>query len=182
MAFYWGQGVGLPRIPPAFLLLPNTLKALIPCDFWFMCCFGLAPPGKPRPVPPSCFSQSHQRITSALCTTSRQLRLQAIRNYQELKNTQRERRAECNIHKASKGKNCLLLEQTKPFCSYAKSRSCTTFCWGTGGMREILFIQLLISLLRLKLFFCRFICSKLLFCKTSNSENTTLSPGLDFSY
>jgi len=58
MAFYWGQGVGLPRNPPAFLL-PNTLKGLILCNFWFMCCFGLAPPGKPRPFSP--FSSSLSR-------------------------------------------------------------------------------------------------------------------------
>lgn len=54
------------------------------------------------------------------------------------KKSQREMQAEKNIHKASKHKKSLLLEQIQPFCSYAKSRShCTMFCWGTQGMREV---------------------------------------------
>lgn len=87
MAFYWGQGVGLPRIPPAFLLHPNTLKGLILCNFGFVCCFGIAPSGKPRQISPS---QSHtQRITSAPRPDS--LGYRQVRNYQELKNKLKER-------------------------------------------------------------------------------------------
>lgn len=69
------------------------------------------------------------------------------------KQTQREGQAERNILRASKLKKYLLLEQTKPFCSYSKPRNQNiTFCWETRGMTGVLFIQFLISLLRLKLF------------------------------
>lgn len=70
MAFYWGQGVGLPRIPPAFLLHPNTLKGPTLCNFGFMCCFSIAPSGKPRQISPFSFSvilsilQIHQGQTA----------------------------------------------------------------------------------------------------------------------
>lgn len=171
MAFYWGQGIGLPRNPPAFLLLPNTLKGLRPCEFWFMCCFGFAPPGKPNPDSPFSFSQSQSAYHK--CSLHREQTAQTAdgqKLWRTEKESQRERQAERKIHKASKCKKCLWLEQTKPFCSYANSRSQrTTFCWGTRGMRVIFsFIQFLISPLRLKLSFCCSICLKLLFCKTSN--------------
>lgn len=74
MAFYWGQGVGLPRIPPAFLLHPNTLKGLILCNFRFMCCFSIVPSGKPRQISPFSFSQSHS--VDYKSTKARELRLQ----------------------------------------------------------------------------------------------------------
>lgn len=152
MAFYWGQGVGLPRIPPAFLLHPNTLKGLILCNFGFMCCFGIAPSGMPGQISPFSFSQSHSAYYK--CTKARELRLQTGQKLSRTeKQTQRERQAERNILRASKLKEYLLLEQTKPFCSYSKPRNQNiTFCWETRGMTEVLFIQFSISLLRLKLF------------------------------
>lgn len=167
MAFYWGQGVGLPMIPPAFLLHPNTLKGLILCNLGFMCYFGIAPSGKPRQISPFCFSQPHSAYYK--CTKARQLRLQTGQKLSRTaKQTQREKQAESNILKASKHKKYLLLEQTKPLCSYSKPRGQNiTFCWETWGMTEILFIQFLISLLRLSSFHS-FICLKLLLCKTSN--------------
>lgn len=163
MAFYWGQGVGLPRNPPAFLLLPNTLKGLIPRNFWCMCCFGLAPPGKPRPVSP--FSQSHSAYYKSFLHHKQTAQ---TTDHQQLsrteKQSQRERRAKRNIHKSSKCKKCLL-EQTKPSCSFAKFRSQgTMFCWDERDFVYSVFN----SSLSLKLSLSLFICLRLLFCKTSN--------------
>lgn len=107
MAFYWGQGVGLPRIPPAFLLHPSTLKGLILYNFGFMCFFSIAPSGKPRQISPF-FSQSHSAYYKY--TEARELRL---KTGQKLSRTEKHRdsQAERNILKASKCKEYLLLEQ-----------------------------------------------------------------------
>lgn len=79
------------QVSPAFLLLPNTLKSLIPCDFWFMCCFGLAPPGKPRPVSPFSFSQSHSVYYK--CSLHRKQRAQTTHG-QKLPRTEKQSQRE----------------------------------------------------------------------------------------
>lgn len=167
MAFYWGQGVGLPRNPPAFLLLPNTLKGLIPCDFWFMCCFGLAPPGKQAKAGFSFLlltvTLSILQVLSAPWTDSSDYRWsEIIKNWKTKSKTERGREKHPQSFEVQKvplaGADKALLQ----LCKIQKPAYYVLL------KVKILFIQFLISPLRLKLSFCRFICLKLLFCKTSN--------------
>lgn len=137
---------------------PNTTRFLM-----HVFCFGLAPPGKPRLVSP--FSQSHSAYYKSFLHHKQTAQ---TTDHQQLsrteKQSQRERQAKRNIHKGSKCKKCLL-EQTKPFCSFAKSRSQgTTFCWDERDFVYSVFN----SSLSLKLSLSVFICLRLLFCKTSN--------------
>lgn len=151
MAFYWGQGVGLPRIPPAFLLHPNTLKGLILCNFGFMCCFGIASSGKPRQISPS---HSHtQHITSAPRPDSSGYKL--VRNYEELKNKERDRQREISS-KFQSAKSISCWSRQSPSAATKNPEARILLLGNTGNDRHFVYSVFNFSAKAKALFFISF--------------------------